>query len=254
MSRSKPPFELPRPGSPLLLDLFCKAGGATVGYRRAGFEVFGVDIEPQPHYPGCYHVEDATEVLGLLARGKTWHGWDPRDFAAIHASPPCQSHSCTRHLPNAGSPRHPDCLAATRDLLEVWARKTGGVYVIENVKGAPMSPFAITLCGISFGLKVFRHRLFESNVLLLAQPHTPHGERKIGKGGFCCVAGHGGQSSGFRDRRRLLDKDHRTVAAWRRAMGIDWMTRDELSQAIPPAYTEYLGRQLMNAINNRRAT
>lgn len=169
-----------------LLDLFCGAGGCAVGYHRAGFtEITGVDIRPQPRYPFTFVQGDAMEYLAA-------HG---HEFDAIHASPPCQAFSATRHLPNVRTDRHVDLIGPSRAMLSSIARP----YVIENVEGSPVGAaagrWAISLCGLMFGLRVFRHRLFESNVLLLGQPHRPHGDRRIGVGGFVCVAGNGGGSS-----------------------------------------------------------
>lgn len=224
------------PDRPRLLDLFCGAGGAAVGYARAGFDVVGVDVAPQPRYPFEFRQADAIEYLA--AGG--WIGFD-----AIHASPPCQRFSIARHVRPSGE-RHPDLIAPTRAQLQ----RIGRPYVIENVAGAPLSN-PIRLCGTMFGLQVIRHRLFESNLLLCAPSHTRH-ETGVG----------------FRER------GHRFVKGWRNAagksyplgdyvtvtghnfemrsgsaaMGIDWMAvRRELAQAIPPAYTECIGAQLLRA-------
>jgi DNA (cytosine-5)-methyltransferase 1 len=99
-----------------------------------------------------------------------------------------------------------------------------------------------------FGLKVFRHRWFAASHLVLAPSHPSHKSKRLGVGGMCCVAGHGGQSSGYGNYSRRIPADHRRVSAWKTAMGIDWMTRDELAQAVPPAYTEYLGRQMLEVL------
>lgn len=212
-----------------LLDLFCGAGGCAVGYNRAGFEVVGVDANPQPNYPFEFVLGDALEYLA--ARG--------HEFDAIHASPPCQRYSVSRWIHNSGD-RHPDLLEPTRGLL----RRTGRPWVIENVVGSPME-YAVELCGLMFDLRVLRHRWFESNVFLVAPPHPTHPDhlrtgtltyRRKGSGngystgdkGLVCVAGH--------------NFNRKAGSA---AMGIDWMTRKELAQAIPPAYTEYLGLQIM---------
>lgn len=186
-----------------------------MGYHRAGFEVVGVDIKPQPRYPFEFHQADALEYLAE-------HG---HEFDAIHASPPCQAYSITK---NIGNNKHPALIETTRIALE----KTGKPFVIENVVGAPLhSP--VELCGAVFGLKVYRHRLFESNVTLSQPNHrthndsTPRAGRGISPKGFISVAGHMGNTDYVRT-----------------AMGIDWMVGHELSQAVPPAYTEYLGFQL----------
>jgi len=207
-----------------LLDLFCGAGGAAMGYHRAGFEVVGVDIKPQKNYPFEFHQGDAM----------TW----PLDgFDAIHASPPCQGFSALRSMHNALP--HDDLLTPTRARLQAHGRP----YVIENVEGAPMSNF-VRLCGTSFGLgcegaELRRHRRFEVEPMFLFAPSCHHGrkERVIGVYG-----GHG------RDRRRITNTQDFSPEERREAMGIDWMTGNELSQAIPPAYTEYIGKQLMAAL------
>lgn len=214
---------------PLLLDLFCGAGGGAVGYHRAGFAVVGVDHRPSPRYPFPCYQEDALSVLNRLAKGKSWRGFSDRSFAAIHASPPCQRYSVTSWM-HANRRGHPDLVPPVRDLLS----RLSPIWVIENVVGAPLSSFSAQLCGLSFGLKVFRHRLFESSVLLFSPEHVSHKNYRIGMGGMASVVGHVAGGGG---------------GAWSRAMGVDWkMTRAELTQAIPPAYTEFIGRQLLNAL------
>lgn len=225
---------------PLLLDLFCGAGGAAMGYHRAGFDVVGVDIKPQPHYPFEFVQANALPAPVTFER-----------FDAIHASPPCQPFSSLRGMWNAG--KHPDLIEATRELLF----HAGKPSVMENVPGAPLEN-AVRLCGSSFALGVEdgsaelrRHRMFELSFSILVPP-CAHGTRTIGVYGhqqrkrvIGVYGGHG------RDRRR-------TSSAWaqdfptedrRFAMGIDWMTGDELSQAIPPAYTEFIGAQLLEHLN-----
>ncbi len=214
-----------------LLDLFCGAGGAAVGYHRAGFEVVGVDHLPQKHYPFEFILADALEYVRD-------HG---REYDAIHASPPCQAWSALRHLRPENE--YPDLVGATRELLCA----SGGIpYVIENVPKAPLR-FTITLCGSAFGLRVRRHRRFESNVPLLGRlcDHRWQGHP-------IDVSGTGGR----RITRRLGDHGGNTnkplnLAQAREAMGIGWMGRYELSQAIPPAYTEWIGRQLMKVLTCR---
>ena len=209
---------------PRLLDLFCCAGGAAAGYANAGFEVVGVDIEDQPDYPYEFHRADALTF--------------PLDgFDAIHASPPCQGYS-TKTM---DKDRHPKLIAPIRERLA----RAGVPYVIENVDGAKhelRNPFR--LCGSSFGLRVRRHRWFESNVMVLAPPcdHAwqdadkrfdlyDHG--RWFKSGVVHVFGTGGGKGA----------EH-----WAEAMGIDWTDRAHMAEAIPPAYTEFIGRQLMAAI------
>ncbi len=207
-----------------LLDLFSGAGGSAVGYHRAGFEVVGVDHRPQPHFPFAFVQADALEYLAE-------HG---REFDVIHASPPCQAYSAATVMHPREYPRLIDPL---RGLLLAAHRP----YVIENVMGAPLLE-PIVLCGLMFGLKVFRHRLFESNLFLMQPPHTPHGNRRIGRDGYCCVVASGDAGKG-----RKVNALHRRKVTWEAAMGIDWMTKTELTQAIPPAYTEFVGRQLRPA-------
>jgi DNA (cytosine-5)-methyltransferase 1 len=210
---------------PRLLDLFCGAGGAARGYADAGFEVVGVDIKPQPRYPFPFVQGDALEYMEWDL-GKSELG----QFDAIHASPPCQAFTKARKLQGN---EHPDLVGLTRELLI----ETGLHYVIENVKGAPLiNP--VVLEGQMFPeLNVHRPRLFETNWPLevpLMRPPPPR-QTKMGRplieGEAIQVVGH------FSD-----------VPAGRRAMGIDWMTQGELAQAIPPAYTEFIGRQLLEQL------
>ena len=218
---------------PKLLDLFCGAGGAAVGYHRAGFEVVGVDIKPQPRYPFEFIQADAMTF--------------PLDgFDAIRASPPCQNYSIgAARWRNAGY-EYPDLIDPIRQRI----LSTGLPYVIENVSGAAkLLRDPIRLCGQSFGLGVVRHRYFEMNWFCLQPFHvrcagavtrdllsvTGHGPpgrwyRAV------TVAGHGGNTRSFK------------LSVWKEAMGIDWMTRDELVESIPPTYTEYIGRRLIEVL------
>ena len=221
---------------PVMVDTFCKAGGATRGYQRAGFYVVGVDIEPQPHYVGDEFIQaDALDMLAdsrFLAR-----------FDAIHASPPCQAYSVTRHNWNARKD-HPDLLGRTRQLLG----QSGLPWVIENVPGAPMRPL-VMLCGSAFGLgipgyQLRRHRWFELPDIWFMSPPCQHSGPVIG-----IYGDHG------RDRRRKEGFGrYFTLDERKAAMGIDWMARDELDQAIPPAYTEYIGAQLLGHLTARAAS
>ncbi len=209
---------------PRLLDLFCGAGGAAMGYHRAGFDVVGVDIKPQPRYPFRFVQGDAldTRLISDIA------GSD--GIAAIHASPPCQAYAITNNIWK-NPEKYPDLVVATREMLRCYATP----WIIENVPGAPLVE-PIVLCGDMFGLRVIRHRLFESSFFMLQPRHTKHTARaSYGRtpknGEHYTISGHFGD-----------------VAGGRLAMGIPWMTRDELSQAIPPAYTEFVGAQLIRAV------
>lgn len=214
-----------------LLDLFCGAGGAGEGYRRAGFDVTGVDIEPMPNNPHTFIQADALEYLAA-------HG---HEYDAIHASPPCQGYSRMRHLPWLKDREYPLLIDPVRELLNV----TGNPWVIENVEDAPLQN-GIILCGTMFGLRVYRHRKFESNIMLLAPPHMKH-QHVIGSGRLLNDRAEPGES-GFVS---LVGKgDAETAKA---ALGIDWMTRKQMAQAIPPAYTEFIGRQLIDYIERRDA-
>ena len=199
-----------------LLDLFCGAGGAAMGYYKAGFEVIGIDITPQPNYPFRFIQADAI-TFPLI-------GYD-----AIHASPPCQAYSSLRGLGKQAHKERVDLVAQMRARL----RSAGVPYVIENVVGAPLvNP--IVLCGSHFGLRVRRHRLFESNVPLV-QPQCAHKGPALGVWGD-----HPQSSSGKWKNGRA-----RSYLEACEAMGIGWMPWKALTQAIPPAYTEYVGRSLL---------
>ncbi len=204
-----------------MLDLFCKAGGASVSYARAGFDVEGVDIESQPHYPFKFYQADALEF--------PLEGYD-----AYHASPPCYENtwSARRWIDGPVVYEKTDQLVNTRDLLLA----IGKPFILENTPGAKMSDY-IRLEGTMFGLKVIRERWFELHgfdIWMLPCPLKVKAPVALGK--YFTVAGHGGQS-----------KDCRLIT-WQEAMGIDWMTKQELTQAIPPAYTEYIGKYLLNVI------
>ena len=210
---------------PRLLDLFCCAGGATKGYQRAGFYVVGVDNRPQPHYCGDEFVQaDALEYAAA-------HG---REFDAIHASPPCQAYST--FTPLTYRRNHADLIASTRELLQV----TGKPYVIENVGGARYllnNPFM--LCGSMVGLPIWRHRYFElwPSILLLVPP-CRHDFKPV------LITDHGGPNANGPGKPRKRTP----VSVKRDAIGIDWMTEAELTEAIPPAYTFYIGTQLMQRL------
>jgi DNA (cytosine-5)-methyltransferase 1 len=196
---------------PRLLDLFCGAGGAAMGYHRAGFDVTGVDIRPQPRYPFPFVQADAMTY--------PLDGWD-----VIHASPPCQDHMRSR-MPGQQEHRTGWMLAATRDRLMA----SGARWILENVPGSQIRA-DYRLCGCLFGLPGLRRdRWFETSwqAFELRAP--------------CYHTGRAVKCYGGGDRRGTDN----TADRRREAMGIDWMTRDECAQAIPPAYTEYIGGQLM---------
>jgi DNA (cytosine-5)-methyltransferase 1 len=227
---------------PLLLDLFSGAGGAATGYHRAGFDVIGVDCEPMPRYPFAFVQTDALAVLhGVLDYGLNLH----RPFDAIHASPPCQAYSTTASLHTNEYPR---LIEETRELLQA----TGLPYVIENVAGARADMRdPITLCGSSFGLGVRRHRLFECHGFEVGLvPPCNHGEQPEPVD----VTGTGSSRIGARtDGAGGNSRKPRNLAHAREVMGIDYMTRQELSEAIPPAYTEFIGAQLIDHVRSAAA-
>ncbi len=209
---------------PRILDLFCGAGGATKGYQRAGFEVYGVDAFHQPNYCGDeFVISDAMWALGNVDFLNT--------FDAVHASPPCQGYSNMSHCRPGLAAKYPLLIEPVRLELQRW----GGRYIIENVPGAPLHDPTV-LCGTMFGLRLYRHRLFETNFPTVAPKHPEHTvpASKAGHwkpGTIMSVAGHVAP-----------------IKEAREAMGIDWMTRDELGEAIPPAYTEHIGNQLKEAL------
>lgn len=230
---------------PRLLDLFCGAGGAAMGYHRAGFEVVGVDINPQPRYPFEFHQADAMTF--------------PLDgFDAIHASPPCQGESIMRNLPWLKDREYPMLIIPTRERLEGQPAP----WVIENVQNArrsrhkPHGMQANFLCGQMFDLPIFRHRLFETPFLWLQPPHEQHHGviargRHLGNRARTHVARPNGWSAGFDQANTPILVGHPSKAQVARvadAMGIGWMTKDELQEAIPPVFTEFIGHQLMRAL------
>jgi len=223
---------------PRLLDLFCGAGGAAMGYHRVGFEVVGVDINPQPHYPFEFVQADVMELQWLTAGTTKWAPGPVvhlEGIDAIHASPPCHDHTRSAHtLDGSGW-----LLGATREILA----KLGRAWVIENVPGAPMRA-DMRLCGCMFGLpKLQRERWFETSwEAFELRPPCVHLEPAIS------VVGHGTPSGVNRAYRRLGSGEGSYGSLARKAMGITWMNRGELSQAIPPAYTEWIGQQLMTAL------
>lgn len=211
---------------PRLLDLFCGVGGCSVGYARAGWDVVGVDIVRQHEYPFEF----------VMANAMTY----PLDgFDAVHASPPCKAHTVLQtthqHRLRLFDP-HTDLLTPMVDRLRAW----GGPWIVENVVGAPMPADAVTLCGSSFGLAVRRHRLFASSIPLTS-PACDH----VAQGRAVGVYGNGGADNA-RARRGGGGGVKVAGAEAAAALGINWTDRQpSLAQAIPPAYTEHLGRQLL---------
>ncbi len=216
-----------------LLDLYCCAGGASVGYAQAGFEVTGVDIDAQPDYPFTFIQASALDVL----RDKTFIN----QFDVIAASPPCQNET-TLTKGNRGrgwEDEHIDMITPTRELLEL----TGKPYVIENVASSTLNP-DFMLCGLTFGLQVFRHRYFEiSGFKVDAPKHPSHkGHRVSGwrhgvkyEGDMVAVYGDGGGKG--------------SISTWQRAMGMDWTrSKKHIAEAIPPAYSKFIGEQLMGQV------
>jgi DNA (cytosine-5)-methyltransferase 1 len=206
-----------------LLDLYCCGGGASIGYEQAGFQVTGIDIEPQPKYKGNFIQSDAIEYLK-----HNWHKYD-----AIHASPPCQGYSMSSMQFRINGKIYPDLIEATRRELI----KTGKPYIIENVPGAPLiNP--VILCGSMFGMRTYRHRLFESNVELTMPDHPAHNARNTKMGRkpkqdeFIQYVGH---FSG--------------VAEVQKMTGLHHLGQYELAQSIPPQYTKYIGDQLMKHLS-----
>lgn len=218
---------MPRIQKPRLLDLFCGAGGAAMGYHRAGFEVFGVDIKPQSNYPFSHTQADVIEFLG-----ERWHGEIPfGPFDAIHASPPCQAFSVYGNNKAHVRNDHPNLIPQTRELL----RATGLLYVIENVPRAPLID-PVQICGTGLGIRVRRHRLFETNWPVEGVP-CDHGRftDRIFPG-----------SSNRPNGRTVMNVGEYRVPleTQRQVMEMPWSDLAGISQAIPPAYTEHIGRQL----------
>ena len=234
---------------PKILELFCGAGGAAMGYHDAGFDVYGVDIEEQPDFPFAFCLGDAISVLSRLIAGGSVTFTRPTggteslrigDFEAIHTSPPCQA-SCTLTKGTNSGNEYLNLIPATRALLALQSAPT----IIENVQGSDLRR-DLTLCGEMFGLGVIRHRYFELSFGALAPAHKKHRGRVAGyrhgewfDGPYFAVYGEGGGKG--------------TVAQWQTAMGIDWTNnRKSIAEAIPPAYTRLIGGQLMALIETRR--
>lgn len=209
-----------------------------MGLHRAGFDVTGVDIKPQPRYPFRFVQADALRPP-----------FDLSGFDFIWASPPCERYTVVWRGQEEKRERYPDLVAPTRTMIA----DSGTVTVIENVPGAPLRP-DIVLTGAQFDLDIVRNRVFEIHGFTAPFQLTPQHNGTVSNGDLACVAGHGannawnvrrkrGPCTKWRDlpadlRGRLLNRNN--AAGWREAMGIDWMTRDELRKAVPPAYSEFI--------------
>lgn len=222
--------------SPVLLDLFCCQGGGASGYDRAGIRVVGVDINPQPLYPFEFWQTDALDFLETFVDGC----WEYEGFAAIHASPPCQF--ATAYGNNKAHVRddHPNLIPATRELLEA----SGLPYVIENVEGARAElRDPVRICGTGLGVRVRRHRYFETNWPLEGVP-CDHGRftDRIFPG-----------SSNRPNGRTVMNVGEYRVPldTQREVMEMPWADLYGISQAIPPAYTEHIGRQLTDYLSQQ---
>ena len=216
---------------PRLLDLFCGAGGCSVGYQRAGFDVVGVDIQPHPDYPFELIVADAMDVLRDLSFLS--------EFGVIHASPPCPRYSTI--TPEASRDAHPDLIGPAREALRKW----GGAYVIENVPNSPLLAPTV-FCGPAMGLpRIRRHRLFESNHLIMSPGCVCGGGTAVGVYGM-----HPDRPGGWlRPDGTSRGIKATSIEEAQGVLGIDWMTTwDDLTDAIPPAYTEYIGGQLIDQL------
>jgi len=245
---------------PRLLDLFSGAGGAAMGYHRAGFEVVGVDHKPQPHYPFEFIHADAMEFIDSLLRGpnytfyqQTQNGvvcWKLEYFNAIHASPPCQGYS--EATPMSHRSKTPRLIPMVRDLLQAVSIP----YIIENVGGARHDlVLPVMLCGTQFDLPIYRHRYFEIKPQIFTllppcqhrrEPITVHIGSHTRKTWIPVICSNGGDGRNNGGRPNPRPRERVDVVRW--AMGIDWMVGKELTEAIPPAYTEFIGKQLLKTL------
>jgi len=235
---------------PKLLDLFAGAGGAGKGYMDAGFDVYGIDIEPQPDYPGAFYQGDAISALAtLIGGGSLAFIWPDgtverltlEDLAGIHASPPCQASTALSKGTNKGK-YYLNLIPATRALLALQNKPT----IIENVQGSDLRR-DLTLCGEMFGLAVIRHRYFElGGWAAIPTPHKPHRGRVAGyrhgewfDGPYFAVYGEGGGKG--------------TVKQWQDAMDMHWTSnRKSIAESIPRAYTRFIGGQLMQLLETQQ--
>lgn len=222
---------------PLLLDLYCCQGGAGMGYHDLGFDIVGVDVVPQPRYPFPIVIMDALEFARRLLTGGRVGGYVLSDFVGVHASPPCQRYSDTQRIQDN---EHPDLITFTRELCIAM----GLPYVIENVPGARQDLInPIELCGAMFPpLRVYRHRLFECSFSITAPPHPTHVAPQV-KMGRPPRLGEWVQAVG----------NFSGVDEARAAMQMPWASREGLREAIPPAYTRYVGAALMEHVQMREA-
>ena len=228
---------------PLLLDACCCEGGAAEGYRRAGFFVVGVDVTPQPRYAGDAFIHaDIMDLLDTWLDDPSWkyQGWALEDFSGAHASPPCQMYS--RHLKHMALPQ-----PMLIDALRVMLNQTGLAWVMENVEGSPLAEASdlfgahgATVCGTGLGLRVYRHRIFESSFPLTGT-HCDHSLPAMNP------HNQAGRDAIYREFGR---QDPEKV--WRREMGVEWMTKHGARECVPPAYTEFIGTQLLAHISAER--
>jgi DNA (cytosine-5)-methyltransferase 1 len=226
---------------PLLLDLFCGAGGAGEGYARAGFRVVGVDLDAKPlrHNPHETYQGDALAVLDTLLRRRKWKGYRLSDFDAIHASPPCQEYSALRSMKTR---KYAAVLPQVRERLRV----SRVPWVVENVERAPMHQ-GVMICGTALGLNVRRHRLFDSSHFIYPPGPCRHHTQNVN------AYGHGAWNYERRDPACVWTRKNSTqravaIGAARAAFEVPWMTRDEMAECIPPAYTQWIGRQLLPVV------
>ncbi len=217
---------------PRALDLFCGAGGASMGIHRAGFDVTGVDIKPQPRYPFAFTQSDAMDE-------SLWHIISSAFYDFIWASPPCQAFSLAGGGKNRAN--HPDLIEPIRSRLKT----IGCLYCIENV---PQAPLRVSICldGGMFGLNTYRKRNFETNFAILQPSYTP-AFGPLTRHGAVTVTGHPGWVRKVHPNKRFRGR-WGTLAEWKSAMQIDWMTGKELAQAIPPAYSEYIARRVIDQL------
>lgn len=211
---------------PLLIDLFCGAGGAAKGYSDAGFDILGVDINPQPHYPFPFVQADAIEFIMST----------DLPYQAIHSSPPCQYYSMMSRCRPDLAAKYPDLIGPTRVALQ-----TRGVpWVIENVVGSPLIR-PIRLCGWSFGRELYRHRMFETNFPVPRKRHLPHEKP--------------GSRAGHWKPGEIISISGNFSPVWlaKQVMEISWMKRSELAESIPPYFTEYIGGFMMQEVERRAA-